>query len=222
MKKLSMLPFFADLTAENIALLQNRTVNKKYTKGSMVFQEGQETDGLYILVSGQVRVYALHSDGREKTLDILSEGDVLGEMTLFGSEFRSASVEAMSDACFVVIPKAEFQSLIIDIPSLAIKIIEVLSRRLRQANHQIQELAFYTARNRVIYNLLRLAERHGQEGESGIKLNIRLTHAELAKLAGVSRETVSKVLRKLQDGRQIGITQRHLVILNKEELADLL
>jgi CRP/FNR family transcriptional regulator len=87
-----------------------------------------------ILTSGHVKVFMLHADGREKTLDILSEGDILGEMTLFGSELRSATVETLEETTFIVISKEDFQLLIMEIPKLAIHVIEMLSERLRQAN----------------------------------------------------------------------------------------
>ena len=80
--------------------------------------EGQETDGFYILVFGQVKIFMLHKDGREKTLAFLSAGDILGEVTLYGSDLCSASVEAMEDTLFVIIPREEIQYLLQKIPVL--------------------------------------------------------------------------------------------------------
>ncbi len=222
MKDLLALPFFSGLTDSELSLLQEKAVKKTFSRGSTVFMEGQETDGFYILVSGQAKVFMLHRDGREKTLAILGQGDILGEVTLFGSCLRSAYVEAMEDTLFFIIPRREIEDLLQKIPALSIKIIEILSDRLRSANRQIQELAFYNARNRVVLNLLELSEKYGKEYKGTIRLNIRLTHAELAKLAGVSRETVTKVLGSLQDDKLISLTQRHVGIVDKKGLLDLL
>ncbi len=81
-------------------------------------------------------------------------------------------------------------------------------------------MAFYNARNRVIFSLLYLSEKYGREHNEKIRLNIRLTHAELVKLAGVSRETVTKVLSGLQESKLISITQRYLEIINRQAMAE--
>ncbi len=210
---LHQITLFQDLNQEELSLVAAKVAERVFPKGVTLFVEGQETDGLYIIKSGLVKVYMLHRDGREKTLAILTPGDVLGEMTVYGSDLRSATVETLELTTFLIINKVDFRSLLFKIPKISISMIEMISNRLRQANRQIQELSFMNSRSRVICNLLHLAEEHGKivRGEIGIPL--RLTHAELGKLAGVSRETVTKVLVELQDNNLIDSNNKQLRVL---------
>lgn len=211
-------PLFKGLEPDKIERIRKIVIKRTYPKGATMFIEGQETDGLYIVTSGFVKVLKLHKDGREKTLAILGEGEILGEMTIFGSDLRSATLETLEQSTVLVIPRADFQLLLEEMPELAIRVIEVLSYRLRQSNRQIEELIFFNARSRVICNLVQLANERGRAEKNGIKIILRLTHAELANLIGVSRETTTKVLAELQAGNLIKITSKQIQIVNLDEL----
>ncbi len=216
--ELGTIELFQDLDPTQLKMVEEKITLRSYDKGVTVFLEGEETDGIYIIVSGHVKVYMLHTDGREKTLALLSCGDVLGEVTLFGSDLRSAAVETLENATFYVISKEDFKTLIFNIPELAMRVIEMLSLRLRQTNRQIQEIVFLNAPSRVISSLLHLSEKYGKPKDEGLEIPLRLTHAELAKLAGVSRETVTKVLNNLHERRLIQMTHKHIKILKRKEL----
>lgn len=218
MSDISKAALFEGLSGDEFERVKQRTIERTYPKGAVVFSEGEQTDGLYIVSSGLVKVFKLHTDGREKTLDILKPGQYLGEVSLFGSSIRSASVETLEPTKFLIIPSTDLRILLLETPSLAVKIIEMLSGRLREANRQIQELAFMNSRSRVICNLINLAEVHGRAEGSGVCIDVRLTHSEFAKLAGVSRETVTKVLQELQELSLISITSKYIKILSTLEL----
>ncbi|MHB1128110.1 MAG: Crp/Fnr family transcriptional regulator [Bacillota bacterium] len=215
---LAKMNLFQDLTEEELGKVRKVAVERFYPKGTTVFMEGQATDGLYIVLKGLVKILMRHEDGREKTLAILDQGEFFGEMTLFGKESRSATVETLEQTTFLVIPRMEFQTLVREIKGLAVIIIETLSQRLRRANRQIQELSFLNSRSRVICNLVNLAEMHGQKEKGEVGIALRLTHAELAKLAGVSRETVTKVLAELLNLNLVKITNRQMKISSVELL----
>ena len=207
---LGTIELFQDLDPSQLKRVKEKITLRSFNKGVTVFLEGQETDGIYIIVSGHVKVYMLHTDGREKILALLTRGDVLGEVTLFGSDLRSAAVETLENSVFYVIKKEDFKTLILEIPQLAMRIIEMLSLRLRQTNRQVQEIAFLNAPSRVVSSLLHLSEKYSKptndNNNEGFEIPLRLTHAELAKLAGVSRETVTKVLNNLYERQLIEIT----------------
>jgi len=218
MISLSKISIFEGLGQDELDRVVKWVTRRTYPKGTTIFVEGDETDGIYIVTSGLVKVLKLHKDGREKTLAILNEGDILGEMTLFGGGLRTAIAETLEQTTVLVIPKANFQSLLTEIPRISIKIIEILSNRLKQANRQIEELVFLNARSRVVYNLISLAKEYGQPEEGGITISLQLTHAELAKLVGISRETMTKVLAELQDGNLIKVTRKKLQIIDLDDL----
>jgi len=207
---LQKVKLFSELTSEELEQIKWTARECVYPKAVTVFVREQEADGLYIICAGLVKVMILYPDGREKTLAILGEGDILGEVTLYGSELRSASVETLAVTTFLIIPRDQFHSLLLTIPRLSFKIIELLSWRLRRANKQIEELTFLNARSKVICALIYLAEEHGHKVRNEIYVLLSLTHAELAKLAGVTRETVTKILGELQDKKLITISKSNI------------
>lgn len=202
---LSKVKLFSELNPEERQLIVETARESVYPPSATVFVCGEEASGLFIIVSGRVKVFKLNPDGREKTLAILGEGDTLGEVSLYGDSLRSATVETLETTSFLVISRDSFQSLLEKIPRLSMKIIELLSERLRRANQQIEELFFMNARSRVICSLIHLAEEHGRKKGEGMIILFSLTHAELAKLAGVTRETATKVLSELRDCELISL-----------------
>ncbi len=211
LRKISL---FSELGPEELETVKSAAKLRVYPKGATVFVSGQEADGLYMIQIGRVKVLMLYPDGREKTLALIGEGEALGEVTLYGSELRSATVETLETTTFLVISRERFQSLLLTIPRLSIKIIELLSSRLRRANQQIEELTFHNARSRVICALIYLAEEHGRKTKQEIQIAFPLTHAELAKLVGVARETVTKVLIELQDQKLIDVMRGRIKIMD--------
>jgi len=212
--------FFQGMTEEEIQRILNNANERLYTRGTIIFSEEEETDGIYIITEGLIKVYKMSIDGREKTLAILSPGDILGEMALFDHSYRSATAEALETSTVNVIPRQDFERLLEEMPTLAIKIIRVLAERLRQADEEIKNLLFLNARSRVILNLVQLAEQHLQEKKTGTPMPFRLTHAEMANLVGVSRETVTRVISELQDEDLIRIEKRKLWINDIQRLKE--
>ncbi len=220
--KLNKLALFRNLSAEEVAQVIRVAIEKHYSKGETVFLEGDESDGLYIVVSGLIKIIKLHGDGREKTLYLIREGDVIGEMTIVGSSLRSATAVIVRPSKVIKFPGKNFQKLMSDIPVLATNIIEILSERLRNANYQIESLSFLNARSRVIYNLVHLVREKGKAGQGETAIIPRLSQSEIANLCGVSRQLVNKVLNELRLGRLIEIAPKHILILDLDGLRQLL
>ena len=210
--ELRKVKLFSKLEPEELSQIEKTARERVYPRGATVFVSGQEADGLYVIYTGRVKVVMLYPDGREKTLAIFREGETLGEVTLYGSELRSATVETLETTTFLVISRESFQSLLMNMPRLCVEVIELLSKRLRRANRHIEELTFLNARSRVICALIYLAEEHGRKKGQEVQIAFSLTHAELAKLVGVSRETVTKVLIELQDKKMIDVRRGKIKI----------
>lgn len=210
--------FFHGITEDEIQKIFDKSNERKYSRGTIIFREGEETDGVYLVTEGLIKAYKMSLDGREKTLAIFTRGDILGEMTLFDNSLRSATVEALQASSVMVIPRHDFERLLKEIPALAMNVIRVLADRLRQADEEIKNLLFLNARSRVSLYLLQLAEQHIQEQKNGTPIPFRLTHAEMANLVGVSRETVTRVISELQDEGLIRIEKRNLWINDMKKL----
>ena len=214
-------PLFADLDERHVAALASMLVERRYRKGSVIFFEGDPGDALFIVGAGTVKIYRVAEDGREKTLAILREGDIFGEMALLDEEPRSAIAESLDATTLYALHRKEFLAFLANNPSMAIHIIKVLCGRLRRANAQVMDVVFKDVKSRVVQTLIDLAERYGIESPSGTRIELKLTHQELANLVGTARETITRILTEFQDAGCVTVDGRYLVIRDREALESL-
>lgn len=219
---LKRVPIFSGVDDESLIKIANVTSEKNYSKKNIVFHEGDYGDALYIIKNGRIKISKVAIDGREKTLSILKTGDFFGEMAIFDNMPRSATSEAMdNDVKLLSISKTDFERVVFENPSIALGIMKDLTRRIRQINEQVQDLAFKDVHGRVastIYNLLK-AERDASKDGSKIK-SLRMTHQDLANMVGSSRETVTRALNRLQDEGIISISHQQIAINDIDKLSE--
>jgi CRP/FNR family transcriptional regulator len=211
---------FQNLDPEELELLCQNSYAKLYEKDEVIFFENDSVKKLYFLVNGKVKLSMLSAEGKEKVLTILQEGDIFGELSLFDEDPHPLTAEVMDDARLLIIPWNEMEKLITDRPSLAIKIIEALSKKTRLLTSQVRELVFQDAAGRLASLLSRLAEDFGREIEEGTVIDLVLTHQEIANLIGSSRVTVTKLMNKFIDDGMITIKKRKIIIKDFESLGE--
>jgi CRP/FNR family transcriptional regulator len=211
---------FQNLDPEELELLCQNSYAKLYKKDEIIFFENDSVKKLYLLVNGKVKLSMLSAEGKEKVLTILQEGDIFGELSLFDEDPHPLTAEAMDDARLLIIPWNEMEKMIIKRPSLAIKIIEALSKKTRLLTSQVRELVFQDAAGRLASLLSRLAEDFGREIEEGTVIDLVLTHQEIANLIGSSRVTVTKLINKFIDDGMITIKKRKIIITDFESLGE--
>jgi len=219
---LKRVPLFSKIADKELEKIAEIFHLKKYRKDEDIFSEGEVGDALYILVSGAVKVFRRSSDGRIKTLAILEKGDFLGEMAILDREIRSANVKAVEDTEMLVIDRRDFEASLTSNPQIAFKIMETLSARLRDADKQIESLTFQNVSGRLVIALLDLAEKHGIKTDKGIKIDMELTHQELAEMVGTAREVVSRILNDFRKTGCIEIEKHYITITDKEQLMRIL
>ncbi|PXV62608.1 CRP/FNR family transcriptional regulator, anaerobic regulatory protein [Halanaerobium congolense] len=211
---------FQNLDPEELELLCQNSYAKLYEKDEIIFFENDSVKKLYLLINGKVKLSMLSAEGKEKVLTILQEGDIFGELSLFDEDPHPLTAEAMDDARLLIIPWNEMEKMIIKRPSLAIKIIEALSKKTRLLTSQVRELVFQDAAGRLASLLSRLAEDFGREIEEGTVIDLVLTHQEIANLIGSSRVTVTKLINKFIDDGMITIKKRKIIIKDFESLGE--
>ena len=211
---------FQNLDPEELELLCTNSYAKFYEKGEVIFFENDSVKKLYLLVNGKVKLSMLSAEGKEKVLTILQEGDIFGELSLFDEDPHPLTAEVMDDARLLIIPWNEMEKMIQDRPSLAIKIIEALSKKTRLLTSQVRELVFQDAAGRLASLLSRLAEDFGREIEAGTVIDLVLTHQEIANLIGSSRVTVTKLINRFIDDGVITIKKRKIIIIDFESLGE--
>jgi CRP/FNR family transcriptional regulator, cyclic AMP receptor protein len=193
---LRSVPLFADLEEGELERFSRVAVPRSFPAGTRVFHEGDRSDACYIVREGSFRVTREHSDGRAITLATLGPGEVFGELAMLDGDVRSASAEALSDGELLALPAKDVRALLARHPEISVKLVSALVRRLRAANERISRQSFQTVPSRVAGVLLQLAAET-RSNESG-EVTIRMNQADLAQLAGTSRESVSRFLADLE------------------------
>jgi CRP/FNR family transcriptional regulator len=215
---LQKVPLFSELTPDELAQVARVAIPREFPTETRVFHEGDPGDACYIVRQGSCRVTREHPDGRAITLATLGPGAIFGELAMFDSGRRSASVEATDDLRLLVLPARDMRSLIREHPEMAEKLIVALTRRLREANERISRQSFQTVPSRVAGVLNQLLDEEGvapmvQEG-----VTIRLRQADLAQMAGTSRESVSRFLAVLERAGVVRVGRGRVTVLEPDRL----
>ena len=183
---------------------------RAFTKRAIIVSEGDETDSLYVMLSGKARVYVADDKGREVQLNQLGPGEYFGEVTLDGGP-RSASVMALEDCRCAVVKRAELTSFLERNPELALHVVRKLARRVRDLTDNVRSLALMDVYGRVARLLLELAE----EKDGRLVIGEALTHKDIASRVGASREMISRIFSDLAEGGYVRKENGQLVIARK-------
>lgn len=207
-------PLFANLSLGQIEQLTALARSHRYRRNHVIFNEGDPGTALYMIVKGRVKVSQSSPDGKERTLALLSPGDVFGELALLDELARSADAVVVEDSELLVVPRKDFLGFIITQPQAAMSLLVVLSQRLRHTNLLVHDAAFFDVRGRLARVLLDLARADGETEPGGALVCPRLTQTELASMVGVTRESVNKWLRHYERAGLITRRRGRLVILD--------
>jgi len=195
---LHRVPVFSNLTRDELARVAEVVVPRRFEAGEIVFKEGDEGSTCYVVRAGRARAVREHPDGRSITLAQFGPGDIFGEMAMLDGERRSATVESMEGTDAVAILSADMHRLLREYPDISVKLIAALGQRLRETNERLARQSFQTVQSRVASVLAQLVESTRAEGVTEGDVVITATQAELAQLAGSSRESASRFLAVLE------------------------
>jgi CRP/FNR family transcriptional regulator len=195
---LARVPVFDELAEGDLRRVADVSVPRHFAAGQAVFHEGDDSDTCYIVEHGHARALREHADGRQITLATFGPGDIFGELAMFGDERRSATVEAIDELDVVGILGGDMRRLMREHPDIAVKLSISLGRRLRAANERLARQSFQTVQSRVALVLVQLVDQARAEGAEPTDVLVRATQADLAKLAGSSRESASRFLAVLE------------------------
>ncbi len=214
---LTRVPLFAELSASELDRIASVAIPRAYPKGVRVFHEGDNSDACYIVRAGDLRVTREHSDGRAIALATLGPGDIFGELAMLDGGTRSASVETLTDAELLALPASDVRRVIAAHGDIAAKLIVAITRRLRETNERVARQSFQTVPSRVagVLNQL-IAEEAIPEERRGI--TVRMTQADLAQLAGTSRESVSRFLATLERAGVVSVGRGRVTVLEPRRL----
>jgi len=214
---LKNVPLFTEFDNRGLRILQKIARIANFKKGEKIFDENASGDRLYIVLSGRVKIFAA-SGVKKKTLAYLEKGEFFGEMALLDMQPRSASSIAMEPSELLVIKKKDFQRLIKDYPEISLQIMKTISKRLRQADKEIEALTFGDVLGRIASTLLQLSAKYGEITENGCEIKMPLNHRDIAEIAGTGREMVSRTLNRFRRLKLISYNDRSLRVIDGQKL----
>jgi CRP/FNR family cyclic AMP-dependent transcriptional regulator len=212
---LKSVPLFSELSQEELEELLALSKKRRYPRGSFVMFKDDIGQVIYLILKGKVKVILIDESGREIILSTLQSGDYFGEMSAIDQMPRSATVVTVQDSEFLVILQKSITEQIEKNPRIAIKLLSEMSRRLREADEQINSLALLDVKGRVARLLLKLSNETIKRKGEGYKVITRPPLQDLAAMAGTSRETVSRILSDFSKSGLIGLTRKDIIIYNE-------
>jgi CRP-like cAMP-binding protein len=212
---LKNIPYFSELTIEEMQNLVASSQKQKYPRGSIVLHKDDVGDETYLIMIGRVKVIITHTDGKEIILNILKSGDFFGEMAVFEHMPRSATVVAEEDCEVLIMSRENITNLIKRNPQIAFKLLSDMSRRLREADEQISGLAHLDAQGRVAQTLLKLSKEANMITDEGYQVFPKPPIKDIAAMSGTSHEIVSRLLSELTKKRIIDLTKEYIVIYDR-------
>ncbi len=215
-------PVFQTLVREDLERIAQFAVPRDFQEGEVVFREGDASDTCYVVRSGRARAIRTHAGGRTLTLATFGPGDIFGELALFEDEKRSATVEAIEPTSALAVLGPDMRRLMSEHAEISARLAIALGRRLRETNERLARQSFQTVQSRVAIVLAQLVDQESGAGEardggSGDVL-VTATQADLAQLAGSSRESASRFLAVLERAGVISQGRGRLVVHDRDAL----
>lgn len=208
---LQNIPLFSVLGTDELGAIERLAVTRNYPKNSVIINEGDHTDSLYVILSGKVKIFLTDDQQKEVIVAIQRAGDYFGELALLDEAPRSASVMTMEPCTLLMITRNAFERHLATEPKIAISLMRGVAERLRATTENVKSLALMDVYGRIARTLLQLAKE--EEGHQVI--DERLTHQDLANMVGASREMVSRIMKDLARGGYIKIEGKRIVIKDK-------
>ncbi|MCL6498814.1 MAG: Crp/Fnr family transcriptional regulator [Firmicutes bacterium] len=215
---LSSMALFAGCPAEELVALASGAQRRFYRRGEALFREGDPATGVFVMERGWVRVRCTSLDGRERALALLGPGDVLGEVAALDGGVQSEDAVAQEDCVAVFLTREDWAGWLWRRPEAALRLVQLLGRRLRAADLQIRDSAFLGVGGRLARVLLQLGAQRGEPGAGGGLLCPRLRQVELAQMVGATRESVNKWLRRLERAGAVRRSGDRIALLDPERL----
>jgi len=215
---LGRVPVFETLAAPDLERVAQVAVPRTFRAHQVIFREGDASDTCYVVEAGHARAVREHADGRSIALAHFGPGDIFGELAMFDDELRSATVEAIEEVDAIAILGADMRRLLREHADISYKLVIALGRRLRETNERLARQSFQTVQSRVAGVIAQLVEQARAEGADDGDVLVVCTQAEVAQLAGSSRESASRFLAVLERAGIVSQGRGRLTVHEPEAL----
>ncbi|MFQ6058548.1 MAG: Crp/Fnr family transcriptional regulator [Anaerolineae bacterium] len=208
---LSEIDIFRDLTPEEMDWVANIATMTTCEPGKVFYMPEETGEALFLLKKGKVQIYRISPEGKKLVIATLSPGTIFGEMSLTGTGMHNTFAEAVEECTLCVMSRADLERILLDKPKVALRIVETLGKRLKEAEARLEDIAFKSIPARLASLLLRLMEEHGRS-------IVGYTHQDLAEMIGTYRETTTQTLNNFKRQGLLSIGRKRLEILSPEGL----
>ncbi|QFT87624.1 Global nitrogen regulator [Bacillus sp. THAF10] len=214
---LSQISLFDELPMEELRIIDDLSEMRPVKKGTIITSPDKHIQALFFLKEGQVRLYRMNQMGKQFTVDILTSGNIFGETSTLSLTDDQIYAEAMIDTYICIMGVEEFEEFIVKNPTIAIKLINILSNRLKEVYSLSEKIALSDVKYRIVYLLLKLSEKTGRRKKEWQTINMKLTHADIANMIGSTRETTSAIISQL---KKEGLIKKRLTLSINADKAD--
>ncbi|QDT33259.1 Crp/Fnr family transcriptional regulator [Thalassoglobus polymorphus] len=212
-------PLFEKLSERHVQELESQSRSRTFMKGGMIYMPADHGESVYLLTSGRIKLYHITPDGKQTLLAFIEPGEIFGELAVFDAGGREEFAEAMLKSTLIKIPKELIQRYMEQHSEVALGVTKLMGFRRQRIERRLKSLLFRSNRERLVHLLVELADQYGTRISEGVRLEIKLSHQELASIIGSTRETVTVVLGELQSEGSIIIQRRQIILTQIERLA---
>jgi CRP/FNR family transcriptional regulator/CRP/FNR family cyclic AMP-dependent transcriptional regulator len=214
-------PLFGNLSPEDLEGLARSARSQHFDRGHFIYRREDPGQALYVIIKGAVKICVSSEEGHESILGILTDGQFFGELAIFEEERRSVDAEAMEPTEVLCIARDNVIDLLERQPRHALgQLLKVVGQRLIATDEMLHDNAYLDIPGRVAKRLVELADEHGLKTPEGMRINVRLTHQDLANMIGASRENVSRALAQFKDSGWATKSKGYFVVQNAAKLRE--
>ena len=213
----SSIPLFNGLPDDQVDALKRIAVEKHINKGEIIFSEGDDGKGFFVITEGRVKIFKVSAEGKEQILHIYGRGEPFGEVPVFAGQRFPANAQAIEKARILFFPRVAIVDLITANPSLALNMLSVMSKKLRQFAVQIENLSLKEMPARLASYIIYLAEEQGDDEV----VTLKISKGQLASILGTIPETLSRIFAKLSSLNLIRVDGKNITLLDRRGLEDL-
>jgi len=195
---LRLVPLFRDLTQEELERIWEIAIQRCYRKRTAIFTEGSDKEAVYFIQDGLVKTFKTDQNGHEHIVSFLRTGDMFPHTGFFNQTPYPATAEAILHTQLLAIPVQSFEKLIMDTPAIAIKVMRVMSKKIRELQEKLQEITGHDVQDRGLLFLLKLVENYGTVKNGIVHVDAPMTNQEFANTIGTTRETVNRLINQLR------------------------
>ncbi|WP_029688904.1 Crp/Fnr family transcriptional regulator [Thermoanaerobacter sp. A7A] len=219
---LKKVPYFNELEDKSLEEIHKISTINFFKKGSIIFMEGEKGEAIYFVKSGKVKISKTSSIGKEYIIKIMEKGDVFAESILFVGGEYPATAEAIEDSEVIMLKNKDIENLILKNTEIALSIIKLMAKRLKNVAVIIENLALRDSIGRTASVLLTFAKERGINTKEGILLDLNLNRQDLANIVGTSRENVTRILSQMDKEGIIHLDRQKIIIRDIEKLKEML